>query len=109
MDEVGIDSTNCRRTSAALPWPQTMRSNEYPSDIIVRWSVHPADYGRLAYVQGTEDSCDTAREGETITRPFLVDPLASTAQVPVRVVQVLELFQERPPVLLIVVTRASRA
>jgi hypothetical protein len=77
----------------------------YPSDAVIRWTVHPAAKGRLAYLaEVVDDSGVCPQENEVITRPFLVDPV-SRAEVPVRVVQVLELLQERPPVLAVLVTR----
>lgn len=70
----------------------------------VRWAVHPADQGRIEYIDGLWSGHTVPKEGEVITRPFLVDPV-SKAEVPVRVVQVLELPQHQPPVLAVVVTR----
>lgn len=75
-----------------------------PAGTVVRWAVHPSDQGRLAYIDGLWDGHTLPQENEVITRPFLVDPV-SKAEVPVRVVQVLELYQQQPPTLAVVVTR----
>lgn len=75
-----------------------------PPGTVVRWAVHPSDQGRLTYIDGLWDGHTLPHENEVITRPFLVDPV-SKAEVPVRVVQVLELFQQQPPTLAVVVTR----
>lgn len=75
-----------------------------PPGTKVRWAVHPADQGRLTYIDGLWDGHTVPHEGEVITRPFLVDPVSRSA-VPVRVVQLLELYQQQPPVLAVVVTR----
>lgn len=76
----------------------------YPEYAVVRWTVHPMANGRLEYIAGVVDDQACPQESEVITRPFLVDPI-SKAVVPVRVVQVLELLKEQPPVLAVVVTR----
>ena len=70
---------------------------------VLRWTVHPAVQGRLEYISGVDDQ-PCPKEGEVITRSFLVDPV-SKAAVPVRVIHVLDLWQENPPVLAILVTR----
>lgn len=70
----------------------------------VRWAVHPADTGQLTYIDGLWDGHTLPQENDVITRPFLVDPI-SKSPVPVRVVQILEMFQQQPPVLAVVVTR----
>lgn len=75
-----------------------------PHNMVMRWTVHQADQGRLLYVDGIWDGHKLPQENEVITRPFLIDPV-SRAEVPVRVVQVLELYQEQPPVLAVVVRR----
>ncbi len=75
-----------------------------PHNMVVRWAVHPADAGRLTYIDGLWDGHTVPHENDVITCPFLVDPV-SKAAVPVRVVQVLELYQQQPPVLAVVVTR----
>jgi hypothetical protein len=77
----------------------------YPAHAVIRWTVHPDAKDRLAIIEGTVDSQPCPQENEVITRPFLVDPV-SKAGVPVRVVQVLELLQESPPVLAVLVTPA---
>jgi hypothetical protein len=56
---------------------------------VVRWAVHPADTGRIAYIDGIGGPQKVPGENEVITRPFLVDP-QSRQPVPVRVVQVLQ-------------------
>lgn len=72
---------------------------------ILQWTVHPAALGRLEYLDFiSDDGQPCPQEGEIITRSFLVDPI-SKAAVPVRVVQVLDLAQENPPVLAVLVTR----
>jgi hypothetical protein len=71
---------------------------------VLRWTVHPAAQERLEYLDFISDNQPCPREGDVITRPFLVDPI-SKAAVPVRVVQVLDLAQENPPVLAVLVTR----
>ena len=71
---------------------------------ILRWTVHPAARGRLEYLDFVSDDQPCPKEGEVITRSFLIDPVTNE-KVPVRVVQVLDLAQENPPVLAILVTR----
>jgi len=66
--------------------------------------VHPDAKDRLVLIEGVIDNQPCPQENEVITRPFLVDPV-SKAEVLVRVVHVLELLQERPPVLAVLVTR----
>lgn len=56
---------------------------------MVRWAVHPADTGRIAYIDGIAGPQKLPDENEVITRPFLVDP-QTRQPVPVRVVQVLK-------------------
>lgn len=76
-----------------------------PANTVMRWAVHPADQGRIEYIDGLWEGHNTVpHEGEVITRPFLVDPV-SKAEVPVRVVQVVEMLQAQPPTLAVVVTR----
>ncbi|WP_294261544.1 hypothetical protein [uncultured Comamonas sp.] len=74
------------------------------SNTMVRWAVHPADQGRITYIDGLQDKATLPYENEVITRPFLVDPV-SKAEVPVRVVQLIEFFQQDPPVIAVVVAR----
>jgi hypothetical protein len=54
----------------------------------VRWAVHPADTGRIAYIDGLGGPQTIPDENELITRSFLVDP-QTRQPIPVRVVQVL--------------------
>lgn len=75
-----------------------------PAGTVVRWAVHPADLGRLAYIDGLWDGHTVPHENEVITRPFLVDP-TTKEPVPVRVVHVAELLTQQPPTLAVVVTR----
>lgn len=56
---------------------------------MVRWAVHPADTGRIAYIDGVAGPQMLPDENEVITRPFLVDP-QTRQPVPVRVMQVLK-------------------
>jgi len=58
----------------------------------------------LTYLVGVKDEQLCPQEGEIIIRPFFVDPI-SKVEVPVRVVQILELLKEEPPVLVILVRR----
>ncbi len=55
---------------------------------MLRWAIHPADAGRIAYIDGLGGPQKMPKEDEVITRPFLVDP-HTRAPVPVRVAQVL--------------------
>jgi hypothetical protein len=71
---------------------------------VLRWTVQPAAQERLEYISGVDDDRPCPKEGAVIIRPFLVDPVTKE-EVPVRVVQVLDLAQEDPPVLAILVTR----
>lgn len=75
-----------------------------PANTQVKWAVHPADLERLAYIDGLWDGHTLPHENEVITRPFLVDP-TTRQPVPVRVIQVLEMLQQQPPILAVVVTR----
>jgi hypothetical protein len=78
---------------------------KYRANAVVRWAVHPEATGRLELAGAVdEDPARCPEEKEIITRPFLVDPV-SKSEVPVRIVQVLELLQEHPPVLAVLVTR----
>jgi len=54
---------------------------------LIRWAVHPADTGRIAYIEGIAGPQVLPVENEVIVRPFLVDPL-TRQPVPVRVVEV---------------------
>ena len=59
---------------------------------VVRWAVHPADQGRIAYIDGVFDPKDTLPyENEVITRPFLVDPVGRQP-IAVRVVEIRRLW-----------------
>lgn len=69
---------------------------------VVRWAVHPADQGRIAYVDGASRGEPLPREGDVITRPFLVDP-TTREPVPVRVAEIQE--RRQPDILVVVVTR----
>lgn len=80
------------------------KPKEIPHTTMVRWAVHPADTGRLAYIDGLWDGHTLPHEHQVITRPFLVDPV-TRQPVPVRVVQILELLDQQPPILAVVVTR----
>ena len=73
-------------------------------NVQVRWAVHPSDQGRIAYIDGLWDGSTLPYEDQVITRPFLVDPV-SKAEIPVRVVQLIEYFQQDPPVIAVVVAR----
>jgi hypothetical protein len=66
--------------------------------------VHPADEERVAYLPDVQDEQRCPQEGETISRLFFGDPI-SKAEVPVRVVHVLELLKEEPPILAVLVRR----
>jgi hypothetical protein len=72
---------------------------------LVRWAVHPADQGRIAYIDGLEPGT-LPYEDQVITRPFLVDPV-SRQPVPVRVVQILRRWEpdRRGHTLAVVVAR----
>lgn len=73
---------------------------------VVKWAVHPADQGRIAYIDGPKPAEKLPEEGAVITRPFLVDP-NTRHPVPVRVVQVLKLWEadRQGHTLAVVVTR----
>lgn len=75
-----------------------------PHTTVVRFAVHPADAGRITYIEGLWDGHTLPHENEVITRPFLVDP-TTKEPVPVRVVQIVEMLQAEPPTLAVVVTR----
>lgn len=76
-----------------------------PHTTVMRWAVHPADQGRLAYIDGLYKPGETLpHENAVLTRPFLVDP-TTRQPVPVRVVEIRELLHLQPPTLAIVVTR----
>lgn len=71
----------------------------------MKWAVHPSDVGRITYIDGVWEGHNTLpHENEVITRPFLVDPV-SKAEIPVRVVQLVEMYQQDPPVIAVVVAR----
>ncbi len=70
----------------------------------VRWAVHPADQGRIKYIEGTWDGHTLPHVDEVITRPFLVDP-ETGLPVPVRVAQILEIPGEQFDTLAVVVAR----
>jgi hypothetical protein len=77
----------------------------YPTNAIVRWTLYLDAKGRLELTGDVDqDQAHCPQENEVITRPFLVDPV-SKLEVPVRVVQVLELSKEHPPVLAVLVRR----
>ncbi len=71
---------------------------------VVRWAVHPADQGRIKYIEGVWDGHTLPQVDEVITRPFLVDP-ETDQPVPVRVAQILEMPGERFDTLAVVVAR----
>lgn len=74
----------------------------------VKWATHPADQGNIRFIEGLQDESHTLpREGEIITRPFLVDP-QSMQPVPVRVVEIQEILETQGHILAVVVTRADR-
>ena len=75
-----------------------------PPNTAMRWAVHPADQGRILYVDGLADGQPLPKENERITRPFLLDPV-TRQPVPVRVVQIVEFLQQDPPCLAVVVAR----
>ncbi len=68
--------------------------NEEPNLLInpaLKWAVHPADQGRLKFIEGLGGPQKVPEENELITRPFLVDPM-TLQPVPVRVAHVLTLW-----------------
>lgn len=72
---------------------------------VVKWAVHPADQGRIAYIEGMLDAWPKLPyEGDILTLPFLVDP-QTRQPVPVRVAQLVHMTNETPHVVAIVVTR----
>lgn len=73
-------------------------------DPVVGWAVHPADIGRLAYVDGLVDNQPLPHENDVITRPFLVDP-TTRQPVQVRVSRIQTLWDGRRHTLAVVVTR----
>lgn len=76
-----------------------------PPNTVMRWAVHPADQGRISYIDGLWEPGDTLPHvNAVLTRPFLVDP-ATRMPVPIRVVEIREMLHLRPPTLVIVVTR----
>ena len=75
-----------------------------PEGTGVKYAVHPADTGRIAYIDGLWDGHTVPQENEVITRPFLVDPTTRTP-VPVRVVQIQRRVNQEPPILVVVVAR----
>lgn len=77
---------------------------ELSPDTVVRFAIHPADAGRIAYIDGLWNGHTLPRENEVITRPFLVDP-TTREPVPVRVVQIVEMLDATPPTLAVVVSR----
>lgn len=75
---------------------------------LVAWAVHPVDQGAIQFIEGLQNSSHTLpHEGEVITRPFLVDPQTKTP-VPVRVVEIREIFEKRGHTLAVVVARSDR-
>lgn len=72
---------------------------------VVRWAVHPADQGTITYIDGMADSMPLPKENDLITRPFLVDPQTGRP-VPVRVAQILKLWNGQQHTLAVVVARA---
>jgi hypothetical protein len=75
---------------------------------VVRWTVHPADVGRIDYIDGLWDPSHTLpHEGDIITRPFLVDPVTKLP-IPVRVIEIRELPEMQPHTLAVLVTRSDQ-
>ena len=76
---------------------------------MLRWAVHPADQGRIAYIDGLAGAGVKVPDEDTVvTQPFLVDP-QTRQPVQVRVVQVLERWdsQRSGHDICVVVTRAQ--
>lgn len=71
----------------------TMEKKELLINPLIRWAVHPADAGRIAYIDGIAGPQSIPKENSVITRPFLVDP-QTRQPVPVRVVRVGREFDE---------------
>lgn len=72
---------------------------------VVKWAVHPADQGRIEYIDGMPETWPKLpHEGDVLTLPFLVDP-QTRQPVPVRVVQIVPMTHLTPHVLAIQVSR----
>lgn len=74
----------------------------------LRWAVHPSDIGKILYIDGLHGEVEKPPYvGDVITRPFLVAP-DSKQSVPVRVVDVVNLFDRPEPCIVVVVARADQ-
>lgn len=81
-----------------------METPELLINPVVRWATHPADQGRVLYIDGIAGPQTLPSEGEVITRPFLVDPV-TRIPVPVRVTEIRKLWdEERPGHTMVVIT-----
>jgi hypothetical protein len=78
-----------------------------PSNAVVRYAVHPAEQGAIEYIDGMQQHWPPLpHEGDTLTVPFLVDPV-TRQPIPVRVAQIAHLLQMDPPTIAVVVSRVQ--
>ena len=76
-----------------------------PANTVIRYAVAAGDTGQIAYVDGMQPYWPPLPfEGDTLTVPFLVDPV-TRQPVQVRVLQIQEHLQMKPPTLVVVVGR----
>lgn len=84
-------------------------SNRMPpilNNPVVMWAVHPADQGRIDYIDGMTDAWPKLPQpGDHLTVPFLVDP-ASREPVAVVVTEVRPVRHQGKDVLAVLVTRS---
>lgn len=74
----------------------------------LRWAVHPSDLGKIFYLDARHGEVEKPPYvNDVVTRPFLVDP-ESKLPVPVRVVDVVNLFDQPDPCIVVVVARADQ-
>lgn len=74
----------------------------------LRWAVHPSDIGKILYVEGKHGEVEKPPHvDDVVTRPFLIDP-ESKQPIPVRVVDVVNLFDRPDPCIAVVVVRADQ-
>lgn len=75
------------------------------SNPIVMWATHPADQGRIKFIEGMTDTWPKTlpSEGDVLTVPFLVDP-GTSQPIAVRVAEIRPLRHEEQDVVAILVT-----
>lgn len=77
-----------------------------PSNTVVKWAVHASAHGSIAYIDGMTAHWPKTlpHVGDTLTVPFLVDPV-TRQPVQVMVLELVEFLHHRPPAIAVVVGR----